>query len=279
MATKAVCVERNDLEKLIEELKKLEDCYDEVCVDYNAEEPKLILEAYDTACEDKTKTIELRYDNYEKVLEMLTEIIRIYNIEKIKSKISRYESRIERARERIEYAKKHNDQLELELVPEYEEEIKELELKIKELQKQIQNPEKIEPELLLGEVADDSDDFEEFLDAINAPPDVRQLFEYYASGKFIAREKKLPIGICDDVETDNEEINIADPYWCVKDEFCIEGYLVFLPAKKSLKILMSITSDEYKELNEDVTLYTMKFGDAYNLLKTIDDYCKNYILF
>ncbi len=48
MVTKAVCVRRNDLE-LIEEVKKLEDYYDEICVDYDVEEPKLILEAYDTA--------------------------------------------------------------------------------------------------------------------------------------------------------------------------------------------------------------------------------------
>ncbi len=41
MVTKAVCVRRNDLE--------LEDYYDEICVDYDVEEPKLILEAYDTA--------------------------------------------------------------------------------------------------------------------------------------------------------------------------------------------------------------------------------------
>jgi len=282
MVTKAVCVRRNDLE-LIEEVKKLEDYYDEICVDYDVEEPKLILEAYDTApcvgCEKKTKTIEIRYHDYEKVLEMLTEVIRIYNIEKIKSKISKYESRIEKIKERIEYAKRYNDQLALKFVPKYEKEIKELELKIKELQKQIQNPEKIEPELLLGEVAEDADDFKKFLDIINAPPNVRQLFEYYASGKFIVDEEKLPLDICDDVEACDDEEDVSDPYWCVKDEFWIEGYLIFLPTKKSLEVLMSITSDDYKELNKDVTLYTIKFDDAYNLLKTIDDYYKNYLIF
>jgi len=281
MVTKAVCVRRNDLE-LIEEVKKLEDYYDEICVDYDVEEPKLILEAYDTApcvgCEKKTKTIEIRYHDYEKVLEMLTEVIRIYNIEKIKSKISKYESRIEKIKERIEYAKRYNDQLALKFVPKYEKEIKELELKIKELQEQIQNPEKIEPELLLGEVAEDSDDFKKFLDIINAPPNVRQLFEYYASGKFIVDEEKLPLDICDDVEACDDEEDVSDPYWCVKDEFWIEGYLIFLPTKKSLEVLMSITSDDYKELNKDVTLYTMKFDDAYSLLKTIDDYYKNYLI-
>ena len=47
MVTKAVCVRKNNLE-LIEEVKKLEDYYDEICVDYDVEEPKLILEVYDT---------------------------------------------------------------------------------------------------------------------------------------------------------------------------------------------------------------------------------------
>jgi len=277
-----VCVRRNDLEKLIEEVKKLEDYYDEVCVDYDAEEPKLILEAYDTApcvgCDKKTRKIELRYPDYEKVLEALTEVIRIYNIEKMKNKISRYESRIEKIKERIEYAKKHNDQLALKFVPEYEETVKRLELKIKELQEQTQNPEKIEPELLLGKVAEDSDDFEEFLNTINAPQNVKQLFEYYASGKFINDEAKLPPDVCADVEPCDEEIDVSDPYWCVKDEFYIDGYLVFLPAEKSLKIILSITSDDYKELERDVPLYTMKFNDAYSLLKTIDDYYKNYLI-
>jgi hypothetical protein len=269
-----LCVERNDLKP--EEVKeKLEEDYDEVCIDYDVEEPKLIVKAYDmapcTRCDDKT--IEIRYHDYEQVLEMLTELIRIYNIEQIKSKISRYQSRVEKIKERIKYAKKHNDQF----VAKYEEMIKGLELKVKGLQEQIQNPEKIEPELLLGEVAGDSDDFEEFLNAINAPQNVKQLLEYYAFGKFIADEEKLPLDTCDDFETDDEEVDIADPYWCVKDEFEIEGYLVFLPAKKSLKIIMSVISDEYKELNKDVTLYTIKFNDAYSLLKTIDDYYKTIL--
>ena len=282
MVTKAVCVRRNDLD-FIEEVTKLEDYYDEICVGYDIEEPKLILEAYDTApcvgCEKKTKTIEIRYHDYEKVLEMLAEVIRIYNIEKIRSKISKYESRIEKIKERIEYAKRYNDQLTLKFVPNYEKEIKELELKIKELQEQIQNPEKNEPELLLGKVAEDSDDLKKFIDIINAPPNIKQLFEYYASGKFIVDEKKLPLNICENVEVYDDEQDVSDPYWCVNDEFWIERYLVFLPTKKSLDVTISITSDNYKELNKDVTLYTIKFDDAYNLLKTINDYYKNYLIF
>ena len=281
MVTKVVCVRRNDLD-FIEEVTKLEDYYDEICVDYVIEEPKLILEAYDTApcvgCEKKIKTIEIRYHDYEKVLEMLVEVIRIYNIEKIKSKISKYESRTEKIKERIEYAKRYNDQLTLKFVPKYEKEIKELELKIKELREQIQNPKKIEPELLLGKVAEDCDDFEKFLDVINAPPNTKHLFKYYASGKFIVEEEKLPLNICEDVEVYDDEQDVSDPYWCVKDAFWLEGYLIFLPARKSLELLMSIMSDDYKELNKDITLYTIKFGDTYNLLKTINDYYKNYLL-
>jgi len=279
----AICVKRNDLEKLIEEVKKLEDYYDEVCVTYDIEEPKLILKAYNTApcigCEEKTRKIELQYPDYEKVLEILTEVIRIYNIEQIKNKIRKYENRIEEIKEWIEHAKRHQDPFELKSIPEDEEKIKRLELKIKELQEQIQNPEKIEPELVLGKVAEDCEDFEEFLNIINAPQNVKQLFEYYASGKFINDEAKLPVNICNNVEDEDEEVDINDPYWCVKDEFYIDFYLVFLPAKKSLKIVMSITSDYYKELERDVTLYTMKFNDAYNLLKTIYDYYKNYLIF
>jgi len=282
MVTKAVCVKRNDLE-FVEEVTKLEDYYDEICIDYDIEESKLFLEAYDTApcigCEKKTKTIEIRYHDYEKVLEMLTEVIRIYNIEKIRSKIRKYESRIEKIKERIEYAKRYNDQLTLKFVPNYEKEIKELKLKIKELQEQIQNPEKNVPELMLGKVAEDSDDLKKFLDIINAPPNVKQLLEYYSSGKFIIDEKKLPPNICENVEVYDDEQDVSDPYWCVKDEVWIEGYLIFLPTKKSLDVIMSITSDNYKELTKDVTLYTIKFDNTYHLLKTINDWYKNYLIF
>ncbi len=120
--------------------------------------------------------------------------------------------------------------------------------------------------------------FDEFLDIINAPSDVKRLFQYYASGKFIEDEGKLPLNICYDVETEDEDVDVSDPYWCIKDEFDIEGYLAFLPAKKSLKVLMSITSDDYKELERDVTLYTMKFNDACSLLKTMDDYYEKRLI-
>ena len=273
-------VKRTDLEKLIEEAKKLEG-YDQVRVYYEVEKPKVILGVFDMSpcvdCELTMKTIEIQYPDYEKLLEVLTEIIRIRNIEEIKSKISRYENRITKIKERIEHAKKHNDQLALKFLPRYEEMLKGLELKVKRLQEQIQNPERVEPELLLGEIAEDFNDFMKFLRVIKAPKSIRQLLKYYATGQFIDDEAKLPLDICDDVEAVDEEVDIADPYWCVKDEFDIEGYLVFLPAQKSLKVVMSITSDEYKELERDVTLYTMKFNDAYSLLKTIDDYHKNYL--
>jgi flagellar biosynthesis chaperone FliJ len=220
----------------------------------------------------------IQYSDYEKLLEVLTEIIRIRNIEEIKSKISRYENRIQKIKEKVEYAEKHNDQSTLKFLPKYEKMLKGLELKIKQLQEQIQNPEKVEPELLLGEIADDYDDLMKFLRIIKAPKDIRERLKYYATGQFIIDEEKLPLDICDDVEAvDEEEVDITDPYWCVKDEFEVEGYLVFLPARKSLKILLSIASDEYKELNQDVTLYIVEFKDAYSLLKTIDDYRKNYL--
>jgi DNA-binding transcriptional MerR regulator len=270
-----VCVKRNELEVLIEEVKKIEDYYDEVCVGYDVEEPKLILEAYDTSpcigCDKKTKTIEIKYNDYEKMLKVLSEVIRIYNIEEIKNKINSYESRIEKIKEWIEYEKNHNKQPD----PKDQEKIRRLELKIKELEKQIQN---LEPELLLGKIAEDCEDFKKFLDIINAPPSVKQLFEYYASGKFIGDEVKIPLNICDGFEQIDEEIDVSDPYWCVKDGFYIEGYLVFLPAKKSLKVLLSITSNDFKELERDVTLYIMKFDDAYTLIKTINNWYKNDLI-
>jgi len=259
-----VCVERKDLEKLIEGVKNLEDDYTLICVGYEIEEPKLVLVAYDDE-ESKEETIEIRYRTYEKVLEMLTEVIRINNIEKIKDKISRYENRIEKIKEKIA---KRDDQNTLKLLPKYEEMLKRLESKVKVLQEKIQNPEKIEPELMLGEI----DDIEEFLEAIKAPQDVKQLFEYYDSGEFINDEASLPIDVCDDYEPGDVEVDISDPYWCVRDEFYIDGFLVFLPAKKAIKLIISITSDEFKELEREVPLYTMKFNDAFGILKFIHDY-------
>jgi len=279
MTTKIGCIKRSDLERLIEEAKKLEGD-DKVCVYYDVEEPKIILGVFPPSCygfEPAMKTIEIRYPDYDKLLETLTEIIRIYNIEEIRSNIRRYENRIEKIKEKIENAKKHNDQLTLKSITKYEKMIEGLKLKIKGLQEQIQ---KINPQLVLGTVAEDVGDLERFLDIIDAPRDVNQLLEYYVFGKFIDDEAKLPLNICDDVEpADEEEVDITDPYWCVKDEFDIEGYLVFLPAEKSLKVVLSITSDEYKELERDVPLYTMKFNDAYNLLKTVDEYYNNYLIF
>jgi len=274
-------VKRTDLEKLIEEAKKLEG-YDKVLVYYEVEKPKLILGVFvESPCEDGVlmtmKRIEIQYPDYEKLLEVLTEIIRIRNIEEIKSKISRYENRITKIKERIEYAKKHNDQLKLKFLPKYEEMLKGLELEVKRLQEQIQNPERVEPIFILGQIAEDFNDLMKFLRIIKAPKSVRELLKYYYTGQFIDDDAKLPLDICDDVEAVDEEVDIADPYWCVKDEFDIEGYLVFLPAQKSVKVMMSITSDEYRELERDVTLYTMKFNDAYSLLKTIDDWKRNYL--
>ena len=266
--TDIVCVERKDLEKLIEGVKNLEDDYTEVCVGYDLAEPKLVLVAHDDR-ERKEETIEIRYDTYEKVLEILTEVIRIYNIEIIKEKISRYENRIEKIKEKLS---KRDDQDTLKLLPKYEEMLKRLESKLKALQEQIQNPEKIEPELTLGEI----DDIEEFLDAVKAPQDIKQLLEYYKSGKFIDDESILPVDICDDFEPGDIEVDISDPYWCVRDEFAIDGYLVFLPAKKAVKLMISITSEEYKELEREVPLYTMKFNDAFSVLKFIHDYCNDY---
>ena len=262
--TEIVCVERKDLEKLIEEAKNLESEYTEVCVGYDLAEPKLVLVARDDR-ERKKKKIEIRYDTYEKVLEILTEVIRIYNIEIIKEKISRYENRIEKIKEKM---LKHADQDTLKLLPKYEEMLKRLESKLKALQEQIQNPEKIEPELVLGEI----DDIEEFLEAVKAPQDTKQLLEYYKSGKFIDDESILPVDICDDFEPGDIDVDISDPYWCVKDEFEIDGYLVFLPAKKAVKLMMSITSEEYKELERDVPLYTIKFNDAFSVLKFVHDH-------
>jgi hypothetical protein len=276
-------VKRTDLEKLIEEAKKLEG-YDKVRVYCEVEKPKIILGVFVTLpyedCVDcllTMKTIEIQYSDYEKLLEILTEIIRIRNIEEIKSKISRYENRITKIKERIEHAKNHNDQLTLKFLPKYEEMLKGLELKVKRLQEQIQNPERIEPEFILGQIAEDFNDFMKFLRIIKAPKSIRELLMYYKTGQFINDEAKLPLDICDDVEAVDEEVDIADPYWCVKDEFDIEGYLVFLPAQRSVKVMMSITSDEYKELERDVTLYTMKFNDAYSLLKNVDDWRRNHL--
>ena len=266
--TEIACVERKDLEKLIEEAKNLEDDYTEVCVGYDLAEPKLVLVAHDDR-ESKEETIEIRYGTYEKVLEMLTEIIRIYNIEKIKDKISRYENRIEKIKDKMV---KRDDQNTLKLLPKYEEMLKRLESKVKALQEQIRNPEKIEPELTLGEI----DDIEEFLDAIKAPQDVKQLFEHYKSGKFIDDGVKLPVDVCDDYEPGDIEVDISDPYWCVRGEFEIGGYLVFQPAKKAIKLIMSITSDEFKELERDVPLYTMRFNDAFSILKFLHDYHDYY---
>ncbi len=264
-----ICVERKALEKRIEGVKNLEDDYTEVCVGYDLAEPKLVLVAYDDE-ESKEETIEIRYDTYQKVLEMLTEVIRIYNIEIIKEKISRYENRIKIIKEKIS---KRTDQNTLKFLPKYEEMLKRLESKVKVLQEKIQNPENIEPELTLGEI----DDIEEFLEAVKAPQDIKQLLEYYKSGKFIDDESALPVDICDDFEPGYIDVDISDPYWCVRDEFEIDGYLVFLPAQKSVRVMLSITSDEYRELERDIALYTMKFNDAYSLLKTIDDYRKNYL--
>jgi hypothetical protein len=264
VTTEIICVERKDLEELIEGVKNLEDDYTEVCVGYDIEEPKLVLVAHDDK-EFKEETIEIRYRTYEKVLEMLTEVIRINNMKIIKDKISRYENRIEKIKEKIA---KRDDQNTLKFLPKYEEMLKRLESKVKVLQEKIQNPEKIEPELTLGEI----DDIEEFLEAIKAPQDVKQLFEYYKSGKFIDDETKLPIDVCDDYEPLDVEVDLSDPYWCVRDEFYIDGYLVFLPAKKAIKLIMSITSDEFKELEREVSLYTMKFNDAFSILKFIHDY-------
>jgi len=274
-------VKRTDLEKLIEEAKKLEG-YDKVLVSYEVEKPKIILGVFvESPCEDGVlmtmKTIEIQYPNYEKLLEILTEIIRMRNIEEIKSKISRYENRITKIKERIEHAKKHNDQLTLKFLPKYEEMLKGLELKVKRLQEQIQNPERVEPEFILGQIAEDFNDLMKFLRIIKAPKSIKELLMYYSTGQFINDEARLPLDICDDVEAVDEKVDIADPYWCIKDEFEIEGYLVFLPAQKSVKVMMSITSDEYRELERDVTLYTMKFNDAYSLLKTIDDWRRNYL--
>jgi len=266
--TEIVCVERKDAEKLFEEVKNLEDDYTEVCVGYDIEEPKLVLVAHDDR-ERKEETIEIRYGTYEKVLEMLTEVIRINNIEKIKDKISRYENRIEKIKDKMA---KRDDQDTLKLLPKYEEMLKRLESKVKALQEQIQNPEKIEPELVLGEI----DDIEEFLEEVKAPQDIKQLLEYYKSGKFIDDESALPVDICDDFEPGDIEVDISDPYWCVKDEFEIDGYLVFLPAKKAVKLMMSITSEEYKELEREVPLYTMKFNDAFSVLKFVHDHDFGY---
>ena len=281
MAIEVVCILRSDLEKLIPEVKNLEDNCSEVCVYYDINEPKLILEAHDMEGECKEKTIEIRYQDHEKLLEALTEVIRIYNIEEIKNRLNRYESIIEKIKEKIEHVK-NDHQSELERIPKYKKRLEELELKVKELKEQIQNPEKIEPELSLGIITDDIDEFKNFLDFINAPPNVRQLFDYYASGRFIENEERLPINVCDDAEPgdeeDEEEVDIADPYWCVKDEFWVEGYLVFLPAKKSLKILISIASHEHKELEEEITLHTINFDNAYDLLKTINDYYENDLI-
>jgi len=280
MTTEIRCIKRSALEGLIEETKKLESEDGRVCIYYDVKEPKIILGVFPPSCcgvEPAMKTIEIRYPDYEKMLETLTEIIRIYNIEEIKKKISRYENRIQKIKEKIERAEKQNDQLTLKLLPKYQEMLKGLELKVKRLQEQIQNPEKVEPELLLGEIADDFNRFMKFLRIIKAPKDIRERLKYYATGQFIDDEAKLPLDICDDVEGVDEEVDIADPYWCVKDEFEIEGYLAFLPARKSLKILLSITSDEYKELERDVTLYTVEFKDAYSLLKTIDDLSENHL--
>jgi hypothetical protein len=261
--TEIVCVERKDLEKLIEGVKNLEDDYKEVCVGYDIAEPKLVLVAHDDR-ESKVETIEIRYDTYEKVLEMLTEVIRIYNIEIIKDKISRYENRMIII---IKKMSRRGDQSTLKFLPKYEEMLKRLGSKIKALQERIQNPEKIEPELTLGEI-----DIEEFLEAVKVPQEVKQLFEYYESGKFIDDES-LPVDVCDDYEPGNiEEVDISDPYWCVKDEFEINGYLVFQPAKKAIKLIMSITSDEFKELEREVPLYTMMFKDAFSVLKFVHDY-------
>ena len=274
-------VKRTDLEKLIEEAKKLEG-YDQVLVYCEVEKPKIILGVFvESPCEDGVlmtmKRIEIQYPDYEKLLEVLTEIIRIRNIEEIKNKISRYEKRITKINERIEYAKKHNDQLTLKLLPKYEEMLKGLQLKVKRLQELIQNPERVEPEFILGQIAEDFNDLMKFLCIIKAPKSIRELLMYYSTGQFINDEARLPLDICDDVEAVDEKVDIADPYWCVKDEFEIEGYLVFLPAQKSVKVMMSITSDEYRELERDVTLYTMKFNDAYSLLKTIDDWKRNHL--
>jgi len=274
-------VKRTDLEKLIEEAKKLEG-YDKVLVYCEVEKPKIILGVFvESPCEDGVlmtmKRIEIQYPDYEKLLEVLTEIIRIRNIEEIKNKISRYEKRITKINERIEYAKKHNDQLTLKFLPKYEEMLKGLQLKVKRLQELIQNPERVEPEFILGQIAEDFNDLMKFLRIIKAPKSIRELLMYYSTGQFINDEARLPLDICDDVEAVDEKVDIADPYWCVKDEFEIEGYLVFLPAQKSVKVMMSITSDEYRELERDVTLYTMKFNDAYSLLKTIDDWRRNYL--
>ena len=281
MVTEIRCIKRSALEGLIEEAKKLESEDNRVCIYYDVQEPKIILGVFPPSCcgvEPAMKTIEIQYPDYDKLLETLTEIIRIYNIEEIKEKINRYENRAKKIREKIERAEKQNDQLTLKFLPKYQEMLKGLELKIKQLQEQIQNPEKIEPELFLGEIADDFSDFMKFLRIIKAPKDIRERLKYYATGQFIDDEAKLPLDICDDVEAvDEEEVDIVDPYWCVKDEFEVEGYLVFLPARKSLKILLTITSDEYKELNKDVTLYTVEFKDAYSLLETIDNLRKNHL--
>jgi len=264
--TEIVCVERKDLEKLIEEAKNLESEYTEVCVGYDLAEPKLVLVARDDReRKEETKTIEIRYDTYEKLLEVLTEVIRIHNIEIIKDKIRRYMNRIEKIKDKMA---KRDDQDTLKLLPKYEEMLKRLESKLKALQEQIQNPEKIEPELTLGEI----DDIEEFLEAVKAPQDIKQLLEYYKSGKFIDDESILPVDICDDFEPGDIDVDISDPYWCVKDEFELDGYLVFLPAKKAVKLMMSITSEEYKELEREVPLYTMKFNDAFSVLKFVHDH-------
>ena len=164
------------------------------------------------------------------------------------------------------------DQNTLKLLPKYEEMLKRLDSKAKALQERIQNPEKIEPELALGEI----DDIEEFLEAVKAPQDIKQFLEYYKSGKFIDDESTLPVDICDDFEPGDVEVDISDPYWCVRDEFGFDGYLVFLPAEKAVKLMMSITSEEYKELEREVILYTMKFNDAFSILKFVHDYCRNY---
>jgi hypothetical protein len=267
--TEIVCVERKDLEELIEGVKNLEDDYTEVCVSYDIDEPKLVLVAHDDR-ESKEETIEIRYSTYEKVLETLTEVIRIYNLEKIKEKISRYENRIEKIKEKIA---KRDDQNTLKLLPKYEEMLKRLESKVNALQEQIRELEKTEPELTSGEI----DYVEEFLDAIKAPEDVKQLFEYYNSGKFLYDEEKLPVDVCDDWEPgDIEEVDISDPYWCVKDEFGIGGYLVFKPAQKTIKLIISIISNEFKELERDVPLYTKRFNDAFSILKFLHDYHDYY---
>jgi len=262
--TEIVCVERKDLEKLIEEVKNLESKYTKIHVGYVLAEPKLVLVAHDDR-KRKEETIEIRYGTYQKVLEILTEAIRIFNIEIIKEKISRYANRMKIIMEKMS---RRTDQNTLKLLPKYEEMLKRLESKIKALQERIQNPEKIEPELTSGAI----DDIEEFLEAVKAPHGVKQLLEYYESGKFIDDESALPVDICDDSEPFDEEVDISDPYWCVRDEFEIDGYLVFLPTKRMVKLMISITSEKYKELEREIPLYTIKFNDAYSILRFVHDH-------